>query len=281
MSTLFSLSSTAGKPCCTLKKPERGLSGARGPLGCYHRITDSGADWSRRWCDLSVHNKSRVACPVACGDCKICADHPQYPYYFKLYSGHGRCDWALRPPRNGTAHWGPAHWGPARLGAAIEIAPSFAPQNRQLAEASSSELTSSALEELRSELVGVRLAVDRIQSKLDRVTSQSGAAAAALSPPSDPQSSLRGSGSHVRQSPPQRISADVVVYDATSGGVIAAVAAARHGRSVILLCASWPACFAYGGRQVGGMSSGGLGMTDVCYPNPYARLQQAKDSLHT
>ena len=55
---------------------------------------------------------------------------------------------------------------------------------------------------------------------------------------------------------------DVVVYDATSGGVTAAVSAARHGMRTALLCASWPACFAEGGRRVGGMSSGGLGQTD-------------------
>ena len=70
---------------------------------------------------------------------------------------------------------------------------------------------------------------------------------------------------------------------------MAAVAAARHGQRVVLLCASWPACFEYGGRQVGGMSSGGLGMTDVCYPDPedavgglahefYARSNSAGDS---
>ena len=56
---------------------------------------------------------------------------------------------------------------------------------------------------------------------------------------------------------------DVVVYDASSAGVIAAVAAARHlqiidgkgkGR-VALLCASWPACWDEGGRRVGGMSN--------------------------
>ena len=56
---------------------------------------------------------------------------------------------------------------------------------------------------------------------------------------------------------------DVIVYDATSGGVMAAVAAARHGAKTALLCASWPACFPEGGQRVGGMSSGGLGQTDV------------------
>jgi hypothetical protein len=68
------------------------------------------------------------------------------------------------------------------------------------------------------------------------------------------------------------LSADVVVYDATSGGVIAAVAAARRGLSAILLCASWPACFEYGGRRVGGMSSSGLGFTDACFPVDKGRV---------
>ena len=75
-------------------------------------------------------------------------------------------------------------------------------------------------------------------------------------------------------SPHQRgaLAADLVVYDATSGGVIAAVAAARRGVSVLLLCASWPACFEHGGRQVGGMSSSGLGMTDSCLPIDRGRV---------
>ncbi|NDL60509.1 FAD-dependent oxidoreductase [Phytoactinopolyspora mesophila] len=47
---------------------------------------------------------------------------------------------------------------------------------------------------------------------------------------------------------------DVVVYGATSGGVCAAVAAAEAGASVLLL---------EPGRHVGGMTSGGLGYTDV------------------
>src|SRR5215813_649933 len=48
--------------------------------------------------------------------------------------------------------------------------------------------------------------------------------------------------------------ADVVVYGATAGGVIAAVAAAREGTSVILV---------EPGKHVGGMVSGGLGATDT------------------
>src|SRR5438067_9040267 len=48
--------------------------------------------------------------------------------------------------------------------------------------------------------------------------------------------------------------ADVVVYGATAGGVIAAVAAGREGKTVLLL---------EPGRHVGGMVSGGLGATDT------------------
>jgi hypothetical protein len=47
---------------------------------------------------------------------------------------------------------------------------------------------------------------------------------------------------------------DIVVYGGTSGGVIAAVQAARMGRSVILI---------EPGNHLGGMTSGGLGATDI------------------
>ena len=53
---------------------------------------------------------------------------------------------------------------------------------------------------------------------------------------------------------------DVLVYDASSGGVMAAVAAARQGMRTVLLCASWPSCYKEGGQRIGGMSAGGLGM---------------------
>ncbi|GAA4424543.1 hypothetical protein GCM10023169_21300 [Georgenia halophila] len=49
-------------------------------------------------------------------------------------------------------------------------------------------------------------------------------------------------------------SAEVVVYAATSAGVCAALAAARHGAQVVL---------AEPGRHLGGMTSGGLGYTDI------------------
>jgi len=57
---------------------------------------------------------------------------------------------------------------------------------------------------------------------------------------------------------------DVLIYDATSGGVTAAVAAARSGVSHVgILCASWPACFDEGGRIIGGMTANGLGQSDI------------------
>ena len=46
---------------------------------------------------------------------------------------------------------------------------------------------------------------------------------------------------------------DVVIYGGTSAGVIAAVHVARMGRAVVLI---------EPGRHLGGLSSGGLGMTD-------------------
>ncbi len=48
--------------------------------------------------------------------------------------------------------------------------------------------------------------------------------------------------------------ADVVVYGGTSGGIAAAVQAARMGRSVVLI---------EPGRHLGGLTSGGLGATDI------------------
>jgi hypothetical protein len=53
-------------------------------------------------------------------------------------------------------------------------------------------------------------------------------------------------------SPPQQF--DIVVYGGTSAGVTAAVQAAKMGKSVILLEPS---------RHLGGLSSGGLGATDI------------------
>ena len=47
---------------------------------------------------------------------------------------------------------------------------------------------------------------------------------------------------------------DVVVYGGTSAGVIAAVQAARMGKSVVIVCTD---------KHLGGLSSGGLGWTDT------------------
>jgi hypothetical protein len=52
----------------------------------------------------------------------------------------------------------------------------------------------------------------------------------------------------------EAIPADVVVYGGTAGGVMASIAAARHGAKVVLV---------EPGRHVGGMVSGGLGHTDM------------------
>ena len=48
--------------------------------------------------------------------------------------------------------------------------------------------------------------------------------------------------------------ADIVIYGATSGGVAAAIAASREGKSVLLL---------EPGRHLGGLTTGGLGATDI------------------
>jgi len=52
----------------------------------------------------------------------------------------------------------------------------------------------------------------------------------------------------------QRARADVVVYGGTCGGVIAAAQAARMGKSVVLI---------EPGQHLGGLTSGGLGATDI------------------
>jgi len=62
---------------------------------------------------------------------------------------------------------------------------------------------------------------------------------------------------------------DVVVYDASSGGVTAAVSSARAGHKTALLCSSYPSCFDIGGRRIGGLSAGGLGQTDIGDTFPY------------
>src|SRR6516164_6911579 len=47
---------------------------------------------------------------------------------------------------------------------------------------------------------------------------------------------------------------DIVVYGATSGGISAAVQAARMGKNIVLL---------EPGKHLGGLTSGGLGATDI------------------
>lgn len=66
--------------------------------------------------------------------------------------------------------------------------------------------------------------------------------------------------------PVDRMRPDVVVYGATSGGVAAAVRAARAGSSVVLLAFD---------DHVGGMSASGLGTTDVGDPDAVGGLARA------
>src|SRR3982750_343320 len=54
--------------------------------------------------------------------------------------------------------------------------------------------------------------------------------------------------------PPGVRAYDVVVYGGTSGGIIAAVQAARLGKTVVLV---------EPGKHLGGLTSGGLGATDI------------------
>jgi hypothetical protein len=78
----------------------------------------------------------------------------------------------------------------------------------------------------------------------------------------------------------QVIQADVCVFGGTSGGAIAAVAAARLGKNVALVCVN---------NHVGGMTSSGLGVTDVgTFPSSiggfaaefYSRVGQAYGSTN-
>ena len=62
---------------------------------------------------------------------------------------------------------------------------------------------------------------------------------------------------------------DVVIYDATAGGVTAAISASRKGLKTAIVCASWPSCFLEGGKRVGGMSANGLGQTDIGNTYPF------------
>jgi hypothetical protein len=79
----------------------------------------------------------------------------------------------------------------------------------------------------------------------------------------------------------QVIDCDICVYGATSGGVSAAVAAARLGKNVVLVTYN---------NHVGGMTSGGLGVTDIGGTNTayiggisaefYSRVGQAYGSTN-
>ena len=78
---------------------------------------------------------------------------------------------------------------------------------------------------------------------------------------------------------------DLCVYGGTSGGVVAAIAARQQGRTVVLI---------EPGRHLGGMSSGGLGLTDHGWPDAiggfsrefyqriaeHYRLSKTSDSEH-
>ena len=81
---------------------------------------------------------------------------------------------------------------------------------------------------------------------------------------------LLSSGNATSSLPPTTpLKFDVLVYDATSGGIAAAVSASRAGQTVALLCASWPSCFTVGGKRIGGMTTSGLGQTDIGDTYPY------------
>src|ERR1043165_5876134 len=53
---------------------------------------------------------------------------------------------------------------------------------------------------------------------------------------------------------PKKLEYDIIVYGGTSGGISAAVQAARMGKTVLLI---------EPGKHLGGLTSGGLGATDI------------------
>jgi hypothetical protein len=63
-----------------------------------------------------------------------------------------------------------------------------------------------------------------------------------------------GTGRPVGAAEPRHERRDIVVYGATSGGIVAAIQAAACGRSVIVV---------EPGRHLGGLTAGGLGATDI------------------
>jgi len=69
--------------------------------------------------------------------------------------------------------------------------------------------------------------------------------------------SLASASAQIATAPAPAAEFDVIVYGGTSGGVASAVQAARMGKRVLLLVP---------GRHLGGMTSGGLGWTDMGRP---------------
>ena len=85
----------------------------------------------------------------------------------------------------------------------------------------------------------------------------------------------------VSAAPAKTLTCDICVYGGTSGGVIAAVQAAKMGKSVVLISDYGP---------LGGLSSSGLGQTDIgdlrgleaVLPRPQHALQWRHPfSVHT
>ncbi len=70
-------------------------------------------------------------------------------------------------------------------------------------------------------------------------------------------------GSMIATAAPPSQHADVVVYGSTSGGVMASVQAARQGKSVLLVSTN---------GRLGGLTSSGLGKTDILYPETLGGL---------
>ena len=65
---------------------------------------------------------------------------------------------------------------------------------------------------------------------------------------------------------PRTIDADVCVYGGTSGGVMAAVQAARMGKQAVI---------AEPGRHLGGMTAGGLSAVDIGDPRSVGGIAQS------
>ncbi len=68
---------------------------------------------------------------------------------------------------------------------------------------------------------------------------------------------------------PAMCEAEVCIYGGTSGGVVAAIQAARLGKPVILV---------EPGRHLGGMTSGGLSAVDIGDPRSVGRVARLRDN---